>query len=98
MEGLGRALNINIRACTADYRTPAGLDRRLKEEVRKRGKENVKKGYILFDKDDMSMESFKTNAEKYNAAVSAPCYEYWLLLHFLKQTEALPTRKNAAIF
>lgn len=54
LEGLGRALNINIRACIADYRTPAGLDRRLKEEVRKRGKENVKKGYILFEKEYIS--------------------------------------------
>lgn len=98
LEGLGRALNINIRACTADYRTPAGLDRRLKEEVRKRGKENVKKGYILFDKDDMSMENFKTNAEKYNAAVSAPCYEYWLLLHFFKTNRSFANSQECGDF
>lgn len=98
LEGLGRELNINIKTCTSNNRTPARLNKRLKEEVRKKGKENVKKSYILFDRDDMSMESFKINAEKYASAVSSPCYEYWLLLHFFKTNRSFDSSQESSNF
>ncbi len=84
LDGLRKNSRVNIRTCCSKYRTPDSLERRLKDEIKRRGKENIKQSYILFDKDDMSMNDFKSEVSKYNAAVSVPCYEYWLLLHICK--------------
>lgn len=72
---------------------PEALRKRLKREIKSYNKGEVKKGFCLFDRDDLSASKFKQETENtdfiYNkvpvsAAVSAPCYEYWLLLHLRK--------------
>nr|DAU21537.1 MAG TPA: RloB-like protein [Caudoviricetes sp.] len=76
---------INIQTITGRYKNPASLRRCLKKEAATYKKDELKRAYCLFDKDDLSMEQFKHEVEetnkKFKAAVSVPCYEYWLLLH-----------------
>lgn len=84
LKGLKKEFGINIQTCSPKYKIPNSLERCLRDEIKQKGKENIKQSYILFDKDDMSMSEFKSEAAKPNAAVSVPCYEYWLLLHICK--------------
>ena len=98
LDGLRKELGINIRTCCSQYRTPASLERCLKKEIKQRGQENIRKSYILFDKDDMSMNDFKCEAKKYNAAVSVPCYEYWLLLHIYKTDKSFSNSNKCGEF
>ena len=94
LDGLRKEFGINIQTCSPKYRTPASLNRHLKCVIQQKGKENIKQSYILFDKDNMSMSEFVSEANKYNAAVSSPCYEYWLLLHICKTNQSFQTAQN----
>lgn len=92
LNALKQEFGINIQTVTSGNKTPKELRRRLKQEKATYKKGEIKQAYCLFDQDELSIDLFKTEiteTEKLliKAAVSAPCYEYWLLLH-LKKTNS----------
>jgi hypothetical protein len=87
------AYGVNIQTITSGDMRPAALRKRLKREIDSYNTGEVKEGFCLFDRDELSVPEFKQETEKthftykkvpVSAAVSSPCYEYWLLLHLRK--------------
>lgn len=92
MQGLGRANGINIKAEEADGTSPENVLRSAKEKLKSFIDKEFVQIYCLFDKDDCDDEKFKkviTQCQKagFVEAVSIPCYEYWLLLHFKRTNQ-----------
>lgn len=92
MLGLGRAKGINIKAEKADGTSPENVLRSAKEKQKLFKDKGIVQIYCLFDKDDCDDEKFKkvvTQCQKagFVEAVSVPCYEYWLLLHFKRTNQ-----------
>lgn len=89
------AYGVNIQTITSGDMRPEALRKRLRREINSYNKGEVKEGFCLFDRDELSAAEFKKEIEEtdftykkvhVSAAVSAPCYEYWLLLH-LRNTD-----------
>lgn len=85
LNSIKQEYGINIQTITSGDKRPKELRRRLAREKATYEKGEICRAYCLFDKDELSMKQFKQEVEETNkrfkAAVSAPCYEYWLLLH-----------------
>lgn len=94
LEELGREYGINVQTVTSSRKSPQKIREALLRKVKEYAPEDIKVACCLFDKDDLG-SNFKTEVEetkkttyykrkKCSVAASAPCYEYWLLLHILK--------------
>ena len=97
LNSLKAEFGINIQTITSGDKRPEALRKRLKREINSYGKGEVKEGFCLFDRDELSASEFKQEVERTNitykkipisAAVSTPCYEYWLLLHLRKTDQS----------
>lgn len=92
MQGLGRAKGINIKAEEADGTSPENVLRSAKQKLNSFTNKGFVQIYCLFDKDDCEDEKFKKVVQQcrkagFVDAVSVPCYEYWLLLHFKRTNQ-----------
>lgn len=94
MLGLGKEYNLNIKAENAHGTSPENILEMAEEKKSLfRNKEIESNIYCLFDKDDCADDKFNKviaacKKKGITAAISVPCYEYWLLLHLKKTSQS----------
>lgn len=68
--------------------SPKHVLRRMKKQIRKESLHSVDEAWLVVDKDEWSDEqlgelhAWTQEADNHHLALSNPCFEYWLLLHF----------------
>ena len=86
--------------------SPESVLKRAEDLVKIEGKNGdpFDRVYCVFDKDthasyDKTIEKIKSKTPKntYYAAISVPCFEYWLLLHFDKTTKPYHAKGHSSV-
>lgn len=89
VEALVKRFNINprrlkvLKAKHSDAQHIVENAKSQKEKESEKGN-HYDQVFVIFDKDENDVEKVRNNAKKDNiqTIVSAPCFEYWILLHY----------------
>ncbi|WP_159037247.1 RloB family protein [Streptomyces specialis] len=91
-----RSPNVTIKVDT-DARSPLHVVRKAASSFRNNS-DDFDECWAVFDVDDFDVSTAVAEAKRgnVNLAISNPCFEYWLLLHFCEHPGSITTR-NALI-
>ena len=77
--------NIDVAASGSDPRSLVNRAKRLRDDEKRRG-DRYDAVYCVFDRDEhahFDTATFEAHSAKLKLARSWPCFEFWLLLHFV---------------
>lgn len=91
-------ISISIEIFPSPHPTPSQVVKHAKQKAKELGE--CDEIYCVFDRDthkdfDKALdEAKKTKLKNFEAIVSDPCFEFWILLHFAKITPNFSTRQS----